>query len=236
MKTVLLSSIALSLALFACGAPSETDVESTSSDLVAGRAGAVFTLSNDANDNQVLAYRRAADGSLQFAAAYSTTGKGSGDGLGSQGALTLSRDRRWLFAVSAGSNELAVFRVRGDALTLVDAIATGGKRPISVTERYGVVYVLHAGDGANDISGFYQRNDGTLAALPSSKHALSGPTSARRRSRSARAAARSWSRRRRRTGSTNSGSILGRTDPWRSPSTTRAARRRSASTSTIAAR
>ncbi len=175
MKTF--ASASLLLLLAACGAPpSEESTDSTSSDLISGRAGAVFTLSNDANDNQVIAYRRAADGSLQAAASYSTTGKGSGDGLGSQGALTFSTDHRFLYAVSAGSNELAVFRVNGETLRLVDAIATGGIRPVSVTEHAGLIYVVHAGDNANDVRGFFQQYDGRLVALSGSTHALSGPS------------------------------------------------------------
>ncbi len=162
----------------ACAAPTAADeptesTESTESDLVAGRVGAVYTLSNDAASNEVIVFRRAADGSLQRAASYATTGKGSGDGLGSQGAVILSGNRRWLFAVNAGSNELSVFRARGEALYLVDTIPTGGIRPVSVTEHAGLVYVAHAGDGHNDVTGFYQRNDGSLAALSGSTHALS---------------------------------------------------------------
>ncbi len=144
LSKTLLTSLVLILLTVGCtggsgGAPSTEATDSVEADLLAGRKGAVFTLSNDAQSNDVLAYRRAADGTLQRAASYSTTGKGSGDGLGSQGALTLSLDRRWLFAVSAGSNELAVFRVDAEQLTLVSTIATGGVRPISVTEHHGLV-------------------------------------------------------------------------------------------------
>lgn len=170
-------SISLLLAV-GCAAP-EGDgepVDSTEADLIAGRAGAVYTQSNDADANEVIVFRRAADGSLQRAASYATTGKGSGDGLGSQGAVLSSGDGRWLFAVNAGSNELSVFRARGEALYLVDTVATGGVRPVSVTEHEGLVYVLHAGDGHNDITGFVQRGDGTLAALPGSTRSLSAPT------------------------------------------------------------
>ena len=109
--------------------PAEEELtESSEADLVAGRVGAVYTLSNDVASNDVIVFRRAANGSLQRAASYATTGKGSGDGLGSQGALVLSADRHWLFAVSAGSNELSVFYARGEALYLVDTIPTGGVR------------------------------------------------------------------------------------------------------------
>jgi 6-phosphogluconolactonase len=162
----------------ACAAPSAEDpsTESSEADLIAGRVGAVYTLSNDVASNEVIVFRRAADGSLQRAASYATSGKGSGDGLGSQGAIILSKDRRWLFAVNAGSNELSVFRARGEALYLVDTVPTGGVRPVSVTEHEGLVYVAHAGEGRNDITGFAQRHDGTLAALSDSTRALSAPT------------------------------------------------------------
>lgn len=179
LSTPIRTSLALLLAgVAACTAPTAEpeNTDSAESDLIAGRAGAVYTLSNDVASNDVIVFRRAANGSLQRAATYATTGQGSGDDLGSQGALVLSKDRRWLFAVSAGSNELAVFRVRGEVLTLVDAIPTGGVRPVSVTEHDGLVYVAHAGDGQNDITGFVQRGNGTLAPLPGSTRALSAPT------------------------------------------------------------
>jgi 6-phosphogluconolactonase len=160
----------------ACAAPVSDDSAEAESSLIGGRAGAVYTMSNDVASNDILVFRRAANGSLQRAASYATTGQGSGNGLGSQGALVLSQDRRWLFAVSAGSNELSVFQVHGEYLALVDTISTGGVRPVSVTERAGLVYVLHAGDGQNNITGFYQRRDGSLAALAGSTHSLSAPT------------------------------------------------------------
>lgn len=176
-RSLFVAPLTLVLAV-ACAAPT-TDAEPTgsaSSDLIAGRAGAVYTLSNDANENAVIVYRRANDGALQYAATHGTAGKGSGDGLGSQGALVLSGDRRYLFAVNAGSNELSVFRVNGESLFLVDTIATGGVRPVSVTEHHGLVYVVHSGDGANGITGFTQRQNGTLAALAGSTRALSAAT------------------------------------------------------------
>jgi 6-phosphogluconolactonase len=154
----------------------EGDAVSSEQDLVAGRAGAVYTLSNEVTFNEVIVFRRAANGSLQRASSHATGGSGSGDGLGSQGALVLSDDRHWLYAVNAGSNELSVFFVQGELLYLVDCIPTGGVRPISVTVRGGVSYVLHAGNATTPggIVGFRQRSDGTLASLKSSAQPLSG--------------------------------------------------------------
>ena len=179
--SVLLPISLAALAICSVGCASPTNDESTDtaeSDLIAGRAGAVFTASNDVNDNEVIAFRRAADGSLQRAASYSTTGKGSGDDLHAASSIFLSSDHRWLFVVNAGSNELSTFAVHGEQLALVDAVKTGGVRPVSVTEHHGVVFVLHAADGANNITGFYQKPDGRLAALPHSTRPLSAATTA----------------------------------------------------------
>jgi hypothetical protein len=72
-------------------------------------AGTLYTLSNAASGNEVLAYDRSADGSLSFQRSYSTGGLGSGAGLGSQSSVILSKNHQWLFAVNAGSNEISVF-------------------------------------------------------------------------------------------------------------------------------
>jgi len=82
--------------------------------------GSIYTLSNAAAGNAVLAYTRARNGKLSFKAQYSTGGLGTGAGLGSQGSLVLTDDNRWLLAVNAGSNQISVFAVRPSGLSLVD--------------------------------------------------------------------------------------------------------------------
>src|SRR5438046_2115802 len=62
-------------------------------------AGAVFTMTNAAAGNSVVAFSRDSDGTLELAGAFSTGGQGIGAGLGSQGALILSQGSPWLFAV-----------------------------------------------------------------------------------------------------------------------------------------
>ena len=156
---------------------SESNATSTEQDLVAGRSGAVYTLGNDASSNEVIVFRRSADGSLQRASSHATGGKGSGDGLGSQGALTLAQDRHWLYAVNAGSDELSVFYVAGEQLYLVDCVPTGGARPISVTVHGNVAYVLHAGRDAapGSIRGFrLGLSTGRLSPIAGSSQPLSG--------------------------------------------------------------
>ena len=71
--------------------------------------GAVYTQTNDPDRNEIIAYRRAIDGTLTPLGAYDTGGLGLGKPhLASQSSVVLSRDGRWLFAVDAGSDELSV--------------------------------------------------------------------------------------------------------------------------------
>ena len=117
----------------------------------AGDNGAVYTLTNSAAGNEVAIFNRAADGTLTAAGSVSTGGLGTGAGLGSQGALTLSRSGRFLFAVDAGSDEISSFRVDGARLTLAGVVPSGGLLPVSVTEHDGLVYVLNAGGTGTNI-------------------------------------------------------------------------------------
>jgi 6-phosphogluconolactonase (cycloisomerase 2 family) len=134
--------------------------------------GAVYVLGNQAAGNTVLAFARAADGSLVPAGSFATGGLGAGSGLGSQGALVLDESSRHLYAVNAGSDSISSFRVRPDGLQLVDTVASGGVRPISITVHHGVVYVLNAGGNGN-ISGFTSAN-GDLEPIAGSTQPLSG--------------------------------------------------------------
>ena len=135
--------------------------------------GAVYALTNVAGGNAVAMYSRGADGSLSWSGSVSTGGAGAGASLGSQGALALSDDGRWLFAVNAGSNDVSAFRVTPSGLELTGRVASGGIRPISVTVHGDVLYVLNAG-GDGNISGFRVGSDGALAPLAGSTRPLSG--------------------------------------------------------------
>ena len=135
--------------------------------------GAVYALTNQASGNAVAIFARGADGSLNWSSSVSTGGTGAGSGLGSQGAVALSDDGRWLFAVNAGSNDVSAFEVTASGLSLTSRVGSGGQRPISLTVHGGVLYVLNAG-GDGNISGFNIGSDGELAAIPGSTRALSG--------------------------------------------------------------
>jgi 6-phosphogluconolactonase len=97
------------------------------------RPSAVFTITNEAEANRVLSFAVDKEGSLTAAGSFETSGAGTGDSLGSQAALVLSENRRFLIAVNAGSNDVSVFEVDGSTLELRSRTASGGTRPISVT-------------------------------------------------------------------------------------------------------
>jgi len=146
------------LALVAVAACSQDNgVTGLAADRVAriedGAQKAVYTLTNQAAGNAVAVFTRAADGTLTPAGSYATGGTGTGAGLGSQGAVTLSRDGRLLFAVNAGSNDVSVSSVGAGGLSLLSRTPTGGTLPTSVTVYGSVVYVLNAG-GDGNITGF----------------------------------------------------------------------------------
>jgi 6-phosphogluconolactonase len=134
--------------------------------------GMVYTLSNALSGNQVLAYNRLPDGTLSFQGAYATGGLGSGSGLGSQGALVLSQNNRWLFAVNAGNDTLSIFAVRPGGLALVNVAGSGGKFPISLSVSGKLLYVLNSGRSGN-ITGFTIHEDGGLSPIPGSTQPLS---------------------------------------------------------------
>ena len=103
-------------------------VSTTSASADVGHASTIYTLSNEASGNRVLAFARSADGSLTPAGSYATGANGSGGGLGSQGAVVVSRDRQILLAVNAGSNSVSAFRVKRDGtLRLMSTASSGSK-------------------------------------------------------------------------------------------------------------
>ncbi|HSH21415.1 MAG TPA: beta-propeller fold lactonase family protein [Candidatus Caenarcaniphilales bacterium] len=135
--------------------------------------GLVFTMSNSASANRVLAWSRAADGSLTFVGRTATGGRGTGAPLNNQGALALSDNGRWLYVVNPGSDSVSAFRVEGTSLTLVDVEPSRGDRPVSVTTYGRLVYVLNAG-GQGNIRGFRRGTGGRISSITGSGRPLSG--------------------------------------------------------------
>jgi len=137
--------------------------------------GAVYTLTNQAASNAVAVFTRGADGTLTPGGSVATGGTGTGASLGSQGAVSLSKDGRWLFAVNAGSNDVSVFAVSAAGLALASRTASGGTLPISLTVHGNVLYVLNAG-GSGNISGFTVGTGGDLTPIAGATLPLSGST------------------------------------------------------------
>jgi len=117
--------------------------------------GAVYAMTNALDNNQILVYHRASDGSLNLMQTIATGGGGSGlqlagvDALGSAGSLQLDADHHLLFAVnteSAAENNgagayntdcqqgtITSFRVASDGtLTFADRVFSGGLFPNSL--------------------------------------------------------------------------------------------------------
>jgi 6-phosphogluconolactonase len=137
-----------------------------------GSAGAVYTSTNGKTGNEIVVYRRGTDGALTLQGKVPTNGLGTGGGLGNQGALALTKNGRWLFAVNAGSNEISVFAVRASGLTLADKVSSGGQQPVSLTVHDDLLYVLNAG-GVNNITGFSIGESGKLTPIANSTKPLS---------------------------------------------------------------
>jgi 6-phosphogluconolactonase len=138
--------------------------------------GGVYTMTNSATGNQVLAFHRAENGKLTPAGAVATGGNGTGTGLGSGHSLVTTDDGRYVIAVNGGSNSVSVLRREPRGLDLIgSAVPSGGNRPTSVTVHDNTVYVLNA--DSNSIAGFrLDRRDG-LRPIDGSIQALGAGTS-----------------------------------------------------------
>jgi 6-phosphogluconolactonase (cycloisomerase 2 family) len=136
----------------------------------------VFVQTDGIAGNQVVAYDRAANGTLTLAATYATGGKGGVlngshvDHLGSQGSLTYDPASSLLYAVNAGSNTVSVFSVRGDQLSLRQVVGSGGSFPVSVAVHGRLVSVLNAENGGS-VQEFYSLF-GYLVPVPGSNRNL----------------------------------------------------------------
>ena len=184
LTTALLSramlALTLLLSLGAWGAAAGVDAG-------ADGPGAVYAMTNDATNNQVVVLNRAADGTLTPAGSFPTGGMGSGtfensaNGLilGEQSSNNLNGSYKYLYATNAGSDSISVFRTTQDGLELVEVEPSNGDHPISVTVHHNLLYVLNGGasnctGGAPTISGFTIEPRGALTPIPGSTRSVSG--------------------------------------------------------------
>ncbi len=130
------------------------------------RQGKLFMSTNGVAANLLQVYTRAANGPAALLASIPTNGNGTGAGLGSQGAVTLSGNGRYLFVVNAGSNTVSTFRLGARGIELRSTVASGGTTPISVAENDGLVYVLDApASGVGNLVAGFHNDGGRLAPL-----------------------------------------------------------------------
>jgi len=151
----------------------EPVVESAVSELGPGE-GAAFAMTNRSLANQIITYKRAANGELTRVSSVLTRGNGIGTDLDTQGALRLSDDHRFLYAANAGSDNITVFAVNGTRLTFLQKVYAGDV-PNSLTIHDDLLYVLDGSVAGNGIRGFKRASNGTLTPLPGSFRLLSSP-------------------------------------------------------------
>jgi 6-phosphogluconolactonase len=123
--------------------------------------GALYTQTNDPAGNAVQRFDRAADGSLAPAGTFATGGAGLAGLGGRQGAVELSGDGRYLYAVNAGSDSVSVFRAGPRRTKLTDVVSSRGVAPASVASRHGRVYVLNTG-GTPSVTAYSRLPGGSL--------------------------------------------------------------------------
>lgn len=156
--------------------------------------GAVYAMDNDTAINQVLAYGRRADGSLELVGGFPTGGLGgifdAGEGLDpliSAYSLILTEDNQHLLAVNAGDSSLSVFSVNDDrTLTLTDVRDIPGTGPNSVAVKQvargtSIVYVAsidadgeftNPGDQEGALNAFRLNPRGQLISVPGATRTL----------------------------------------------------------------
>jgi len=132
----------------------------------------IYVQTNDAEKNEIIAFDRAADGTLDRLGSYETGGRGTGvPHLASQSSIVLSQDGAWLLVANTGSDELTLFSIGTKRLTLADRVASGGSAPTSIAVSGEIVYALNNG-GTPNITGF-RLTDGGLTPIEGSTRPLS---------------------------------------------------------------
>lgn len=149
----------------------------------------LFIQTNAVDANEVAVFARTPEGTLQPTGRFRTDGFGTGvaraadvkasdsNGVDSQGALALSADRQFLFAVNGGSNDISSFAVVNGGLRLVGKTSAGGPTPVSIAVHGSLLYVANR-FGSGEIVGFTVEPDGQLSPLEGSRRPLSAPGAA----------------------------------------------------------
>jgi 6-phosphogluconolactonase len=136
--------------------------------------GHVYVNDNTAGTNTIAGFDRHADGMLTPMAGspFAAGGAGTGTIVGSQGALQVTGDGRYLLAVDAGSNQISVLRIRPDGSIRLAGkpVSSGGIEPISIAVDGDLAYVANEGNGTSgsNYTGFTIQSGGNLAPLSGS--------------------------------------------------------------------
>jgi 6-phosphogluconolactonase len=132
----------------------------------------IYVQTNDAEKNEIIAFDRSADGRLTRLGGYETGGRGTGvPHLASQSSIVLSEDGAWLLVANTGSDDLTLFTIEDEGLTLADKVDSGGSAPTSIAISGSTIYALNNG-GTPNISGF-TLSEGGLAPIKGSTRPLS---------------------------------------------------------------
>jgi len=162
-------AMTISLALAAVTAAIVSGSASAASNVV----GRLYVNDNTAGTNTIAAFERHTDGTLTplHGSPFAAGGAGTGTGIGSQGALQITSDGKYLLAVDAGSNQISVLRIKNDGeLNPVGGgpVSSGGVEPVSIAVHGSLVYVANAGDGGSNYTGFTLNPGGHLRPIAGS--------------------------------------------------------------------
>ena len=144
-----------------------------------GVVGHVYVNDNTAGTNSIGAFDRLANGQLvpMHGSPFAAGGAGTGQVLGSQGSLQVTKDGRFLLAADAGSNQISVLHIGHDGkLSKVSGspVSSGGIEPVSIAVHGRLVYVANEGNGTSgsNYTGFRLSYSGRLTPLSHSTVAL----------------------------------------------------------------
>jgi 6-phosphogluconolactonase len=141
----------------------------------------LYVATNQTTGNLLLKYDVSPNGALRNQVVIPTGGVGTGTGLGNQSGIAVSDSQRnkWLAVVNASSNDVSLFKAYTKGAYFLDKVQSGGVRPVSVSIRNNLVYVLNAGDASSPstIAGFRIKQNGKLLMIENSQQVLSNPAS-----------------------------------------------------------
>jgi len=173
MSTRVAGAIGVSIAL-AAGLAAASPVAGAS-PAPSAVVGHVYVNANTAGSNTVAGFAEHGDGHLTPlpGSPFSIGGAGTGTPIGSQGAIQVTDDGRYLIAVDAGSSQVSVARISGTNGAVTQhglPVSSYGIRPVSIAVHGRLVYVANLGDGTSgaNYTGFRLNRQAHLVHLSGS--------------------------------------------------------------------